>query len=495
MAHNNRHGPSIAIIGAGFGGIGAAIQLKRAGFSDITIFEKADDVGGTWRENTYPGAACDVPSHLYSFSFELKPDWGRRFAEQPDILGYLRTCATKYDVTRHIRFRTEVSAARFDRNTGLWSVTLGDGTVEQVHVLISACGQLSRPGYPRIHGLESFSGEMFHSANWNHDYDLAGKRVAVIGTGASAIQFVPAIAPKVQQLTVFQRTAPHVIPKVDFAYPRILKTVFRRVPGLLRASRWATYAQYEPRALMFTKFPQISVVYEQKFLRYLRREIPDPDLRQKLTPADPIGCKRVLLSNDWYAALRRANVIVETAAITEVTSHAVITADGTAHEADAIILGTGFRANDFLAPMKVIGLDGRDLNQTWRDGAEAYLGITIPGFPNLFLLYGPNTNLGHNSIILMLESQIRYVVDAVSRLSADGISWMDVKPEVHAAYSDEMQRRLSNTIWDRECTSWYKNAAGRNTNNWPDFTFSYYAATRKLDPADYHFERVGAPVP
>ncbi|MBB3039469.1 flavin-containing monooxygenase [Hoyosella altamirensis] len=494
MTRLHQRTPVIAIIGAGFGGIGMAIRLKQAGFSEIVLFEKADDVGGTWRENTYPGAACDVPSHLYSFSFELKPDWTRRYGEQSEILGYLRHCADKYDVKRHIRFNTEVADAEFREESGSWVIRLTDGTIHTADVLISACGQLSRPAYGRIPGLDSFTGEVFHSATWNHDYDLTGKRIAVIGTGASAIQFVPAIAPKAKQLTVFQRSAPHVIRKTDFAYPQLLQTLFRRVPGTLRASRWATYCELEPRALMFTKFPGIAALYERKFLRNLHREITDPVLREKLTPSDPIGCKRVLLSNDWYAALRRPNVHVETAPITTVTPAAVVTADGNSHEADAIILGTGFQANDFLAPMRITGRQRADLNTVWRDGAEAYLGITVSGFPNLFLLYGPNTNLGHNSIILMLEAQINYILDAMRHMRDAKLSWLDVKPATQNAFNKTVQERMASTIWDRECTSWYKNDAGKNTNNWPGFTFSYRAMTRKLDTADYHTEPMRASV-
>ncbi|AEF42643.1 flavin-containing monooxygenase [Hoyosella subflava] len=489
-----REQPSVAIIGAGFGGLGMGIRLKQCGYTDVTVFEKADEVGGVWRENTYPGAACDVPSHLYSFSFEPKSDWSRRFAEQREILDYLKHCTAKYDMRQHIRFKTEVTSATFSASTGRWTLSLADGTHHSADILIPACGQLSRPAYPRLPGLDSFAGTVFHSAAWNHDYGLTDKRVAVVGTGASAIQFVPEIASKVKQLTLFQRSAPHVIPKTDFAYPRLAKSAFERIPGALRVSRWATYCELEPRALMFTRFPQIAGLYERKFLRNLRREITDPALREKLTPSDPIGCKRVLLSNDWYAALRRPNVRVETSPIATVLAHGIATARGGVHEADAIILGTGFQANDFLAPMRITGLEDKDLNEAWRDGAEAYLGITISGFPNLFLLYGPNTNLGHNSIILMLEAQINYTLDAIRHLRDAQLSWLDVKPATQNAFNKKVQERMESTIWDRECTSWYKNDAGKNTNNWPGFTFSYYAMTRKLDPADYYAEPMRASV-
>ncbi|GGC63090.1 flavin-binding monooxygenase [Hoyosella rhizosphaerae] len=462
-----------------------AIQLKEAGFSDITVFEKANDVGGCWRENTYPGAACDVPSHLYSYSFELKSDWSRRFAEQEEILTYIRHCAEKYQVWSHIRFNTEVNAAEFDDDSGQWTLTLSDGNTAVADVVIPACGQLSRPAYPRIEGLDDFQGEIFHSATWNHDYNLDGKKVAVIGTGASAIQFVPRIAPVVNKLTLFQRSAPHVIPKSDYAYPKRVQALFSRFPSTLRASRWATYCELEPRALMFTKFPQISTLYEKVFLRNLRKCVADPVLREKLTPKDPIGCKRVLLSNDYYPALTRDNVHVETEDISRVTASGIDTVDGTTHQVDAIILGTGFTATDFLAPMRISGRGGKSLNDEWRAGAEAYLGITVSGFPNMFMLYGPNTNLGHNSIILMLESQMRYVLEAVKKLHDNSLRWIDVRDAAQGNFNDEIHKRVSATIWDRECSSWYKTAAGKNTNNWPGFTFTYNALTRSVNLDDY----------
>lgn len=311
-------GPSVTIIGSGFAGLGMAIKLKEAGYHDITIFEKADDVGGCWRDNTYPGAACDVPSHLYSFSFEPKSNWSRRFAPQSEILEYLRHCARKYDVLPHIRFNTEVVGATFDELSSQWTVELSDGSTHTSTLLIPATGQLNRPAYPRIPGIDTFAGEMFHSARWNHDYDLTGKRVAVVGTGASAIQFVPQIAPRVAELTLFQRAAPHVLPKPDYSYPRLIRAVFNRIPALQRLSRLATYWQLEPRALAFTKFPQLMAPTEYQFRKRLRRQITDQALLEKLTPADPIGCKRILISNDYYDATVRANVEVVTSAITEI---------------------------------------------------------------------------------------------------------------------------------------------------------------------------------
>ncbi|MFC7451238.1 flavin-containing monooxygenase [Rhodococcus daqingensis] len=477
--------PSVTIIGSGFGGLGMAIALRRAGVEDITVLERADDLGGCWRENTYPGAACDVPSHLYSYSFEPKSDWSRRFAPQGEILDYLRHCARKYDVLRHIRFRAEVTGARFDDGENRWEVTLADGTVHRTDILVSACGQLSRPAWPSIPGIESFGGEIFHSATWNHDYDLDGKEVAVIGTGASAIQFVPQIAPRVHRLRLFQRGAAHVLPKPDYAYPPAVRAVFAKVPFLQRLSRWATYWTLESRALAFTRFPQLMSAVDLRFKRHLRHRVPDPEARARLTPTDPIGCKRILLSTDYYDALTRPDVEVVTAGIEAITPEGLVTADGRRHVVDAIILGTGFAATEFLAPMRITGRDGRDLHDAWAEGAEAHLGITVSGFPNLFLLYGPNTNLGHSSIVFMLESQIRYVLQAVRRLARGDVRRLEVRAEAQRASNEVLQRRIGATVWDRGCNSWYTTDSGRNTNNWPGFTFAYRLATRQLREADF----------
>jgi cation diffusion facilitator CzcD-associated flavoprotein CzcO len=479
---------AVAIIGTGFAGLGMAIRLKKAGYTDITLFEKASDVGGCWRDNTYPGAACDVPSHLYSFSFEPKSDWSRRYAPQPEILQYLRDTARKYDVLRHVRFNTEVLAATFDEPAGLWHLELSDGTRHDADVVIAGTGQLSRPAYPRIPGIESFAGELFHSARWNHDYDLRGKRVAVIGTGASAIQFVPQIQPRVAKLTLFQRDAAHVLPKPDYAYPPAAQTAFQVVPGLQRVSRWATYWQLEPRAAAFTRFPALMAPFEQRFRRNLRRQVGDRGLRAKLSPRDPIGCKRVLISNDFYGALVQPNVEVVTDAITEIRPNGLVTVDGAVHEVDAIILGTGFQATDLLAPIRITGRDGLLLSEAWREGAEAYLGISVATFPNLFILYGPNTNLGHSSIVFMLEAQIGYVRQAVDRLARGDLAWVDVRADVQDAFNDEIQRRIKASVWAQGCTSWYQTASGKNPLNWPGFTLSYRLRTRKFPERHYQLQ-------
>jgi cation diffusion facilitator CzcD-associated flavoprotein CzcO len=470
--------PTITIIGAGFGGIGMAARLLRAGFGNVTVFERADRVGGVWAANSYPGAACDIPAALYSFSFAPKADWSRRYPPQEEIRGYLEETARHFGVLPLIRFRTEVACVRFDDAAGQWELTLADGRRHRTDVLISACGQLSSPSVPAIPGADEFAGTAFHSARWRHDHDLAGRRVAVVGTGASAIQFVPHVVRRAAHTTVFQREAPHVIPKPDRSHG------LRRLPGALALDRAMTYARLEWRALGFTRRPELLRVADRMNEGLLTAQVRDPDLRRRLTPQGPAGCKRILLSDDYYAALDRPDVEVVTAPISRILPAGVLTADGAEHPVDTIIWGTGFTATDFLAPMTVIGAGGGDLRKAWRDGAEAYLGISVAGFPNLFLLYGPNTNLGHNSVVFMLESQFRYVLGAVRRIATTGTP-LDVRPEVQRQFSDWVRRRLGTTVWERGCTSWYRTASGRNTTNWPDFTFAYRVRTRRFDPAAY----------
>src|SRR3712207_596484 len=483
---------SVAVIGTGFGGIAAAIRLKEAGISDLVLFEKSHDVGGVWRENTYPGAACDVPSHLYSLSFAPKADWSRRFAPQAEIHQYLRDVARDFGVLPHIRFGTEVLAAAFDEGTGRWRLDLAGGAVHEADVLITATGQLSRPSVPDVPGLDRFEGTLFHSARWDHGHDLTGKRVAVLGTGASAIQFVPAIAPRTASLAVFQRSAPYVLPKPDRAYQERAKTAFARVPGLLRLSRAANYGANELRSLGFNTEPRLLFTHRARFARFLEAAVADPELRAKVTPTDPMGCKRILMSNDWYRALQLPQVEVVTDRITEVRPRSIVTADGTEREVDTIVLGTGFRATEFLAPMRITGRGGRDLHEQWSDGASAYLGTVVPGFPNLFVLYGPNTNLGHNSIIFMLEAQVGWVVQAVRHLRRGRARWLDVRRDVAGAFDDWVQRRVRGTVFAGGCRSWYLTESGRNTQNWPASTLTFRRRLHRLRPED--FETAPAPI-
>jgi cation diffusion facilitator CzcD-associated flavoprotein CzcO len=482
----NRHDiqdPTVAVIGAGFGGICMGIKLKRAGIP-FTIFEKADRVGGVWRDNVYPGAACDIASHLYSYSFEPSPDWSRAYGPAAEIQSYIEHCARKYGVLEHIRFGSEIAGADFDQETGRWRIRLSDGTEQRARFLVAATGQLSLPADPRFPGLDDFPGKVFHSARWDHDYELTGKRVAVIGSGASAIQFVPPIARQVAQLHLFQRSAPYVLPKPDRPYTPLEKFLYRHAPVMLAASRTRKYVYNETRVLPLTKGWGMGVL-RTTWLRNMHHHIKDPTLREKLMPDYPIGCKRLLISNEWYPALARPNVEVIPAGLSEVDGDRVVGSDGTAREVDAIIFGTGFATNDFLAPMTVTGLNGRDLNQDWRDGAEAYLGMTVSGFPNLFILYGPNTNLGHNSIIYMLESQTDYALAAIRHVGVYGHAWIDVRREVQEKYNKDIQKRLGKTVWEAGCDSWYRTASGKNTNNWPGFTFQYRRRTRYFDAGNY----------
>ena len=477
--------PRVAIIGAGFAGIGTAIRLRQAGVREIALFDRGDRVGGTWRENTYPGAACDVPSHLYSFSFEPRATWSRRFPPQHEVLDYLEHCTRKYGIEEHLRLGTEVEGAAFDERRGTWTLRVKDGEPHECDVLVAGTGQLSRPAYPLLPGIDDFEGVAFHSANWRHDRDLRGRDVAVVGTGASAIQFVPAIAPEVRRLTVFQRSAPYVIPKMDREYNALHRRLFERTP-LPRLARLGFYAYFEGITPGFIGTrPKAMLPLKVSHHALKRTQVRDRGLREKVTPDYDIGCKRVLVSSDWYPALARDNVEVVTSRIREVVADGLVDDDGVKHPADTIIFGTGFAANDFLAPMEVRGLGGRELNETWRDGAEAYLGMTVAGFPNLFILYGPNTNLGSGSIIYMLESQIRYVVDAVERLGRERARFIDVRPDAQRAFSDEMEERMTRTVWQTGCTSWYVTQAGRNTNNWPGHMIEYRRRTRRLNPADY----------
>jgi cation diffusion facilitator CzcD-associated flavoprotein CzcO len=468
----------VAIIGTGFGGLAAAVQLLQAGIDDVVLFEKSDDVGGVWRENTYPGAACDVPSHLYSLSFAPKADWSRRFAPQAEIHQYLRDVARDFGVLPHVRFSTEVLAATFDDERGTWRLALARGGEHEADVLIAATGQLSRPSTPDIPGLDRFAGTLFHSAQWDHDHDLTGERVAVLGTGASAIQFVPAIAPRVTSLAVFQRSAPYVLAKPDREYRGRAKLAFARVPGLLRLSREGNYFSNELRSLGFNTEPRLLFAHRARYRRHLREVVADPALRARLTPTDPMGCKRILMSNDWYQALQLPQVELVDDGIAEVRPHSIVTVDGTERAVDTIVLGTGFAATEFLAPMRITGRDGRDLHEQWKDGASAYLGTVVPGFPNLFVLYGPNTNLGHNSILVMLEAQVGWVVQAVRAITRGRV--LEIRRDVAEAFDAWVQERVGHTVFAGGCRSWYLTESGRNTQNWPASTLTFRRRLRRF---------------
>ncbi|HEY1075451.1 MAG TPA: NAD(P)/FAD-dependent oxidoreductase [Fontimonas sp.] len=480
------------IIGAGFGGIGLAYYLRQAGIGDFVILEKADDLGGTWRENTYPGAACDVPSHLYSYSFEPHYPWASRYGSQAEILEYIRHCANKFDLTRHIRYNAEVSAADFDAGTGLWTVTLADGSRLRTRALISGVGQLHRPSIPNIPGLATFRGTQFHSARWDHGYDFNGKSVAVIGTGASAVQFVPIIAQQVARLDLYQRSPGWVIPKVERRFSRFERWLLDTFPIIHDLDRLRVYLFTEALAYAYDghKWAEKLITWFSK--AQLRIQVRDPALRKKLTPDFPIGCKRILLSLDWLRTMVRPNVEVVTDAIAEITTDGVRTVDGRERKVDAILFGTGFAATQFLTPMRVTGRDGLDLHVRWQQGAEAYLGMTVNGFPNFYMLYGPNTNVGSGSIIFMLECQQRYIVQMIEAGSRQGWSYAEVREDAHEKYVAEMRQRSAQTTFEGGCQSWYTTADGRNTNNWVGLMREFRQRTAKPELTDYRVTTVPA---
>jgi len=480
---------AVVIIGAGFGGLGMAIALRRAGEEDVLLLEKGRDVGGVWRENTYPGAACDIPSHLYSFSFEPNPDWSRAYSPQPEILAYLRRCADKYGVRDKIRFGCEVTSAAFDEATSLWRVEWVDpvGQAHEAHAraLVSAVGLLTRPIIPALPGLTTFAGPVFHSAQWDHGVDLRGKRVAVVGTGASAIQFVPELARTASRLTVFQRTPPWILPRGDKAYSDAERRRFARWPALMALHRALLYVQHDARAVGFTRLPWLmDLVGAAPARKLLRRQVADPALRERLTPRYTIGCKRVLISDDWLPTFARPNVEMVTDAIEAVTPAAVRVAGGREVEVDAIVLGTGFAAHEFLAPMTIRGRGGRTLNEAWADGAKAWLGISVPAFPNFFMLYGPNTNLGHSSIVFMLECQIAHVMRCLHKLRAARGAAIEVGAAPYERYNAHLQRRIRGTVFTG-CGNWYVDPGGRHTVNWPGFTTGYRWLTRHAGLSAY----------
>lgn len=475
--------PTIAIIGAGFGGLAAAIELKNRGYDDFVVIEKADDVGGVWRDNTYPGAACDVPSPFYSYSFAPNPRWPHRFSRQPAILDYIRDVADKYDVRRHIRFGTEVSAANFDPSAGKWTLKTSSGGGVVADVLVSAVGQLSRPAIPAIPGIDTFEGPRFHSAQWDHSVDLAGKRVAVIGTGASAIQFVPAIQPTVEHLTLFQRTPPHIMPRPDRTFGRFHHRIFERVPHTLLAERGYWYAFVETLSVALHHSPLLTSIFRNKSRRHMKTQTATkPGLFEKVWPDYAFGCKRILFSDNYLPALTAPNVDVETTAIAGITATGVSTADGRHHDVDAIIWGTGFKATEFLAPMTITTSAGRELHEDWREGAHAYYGMTVPNFPNLLVMYGPNTNTGGGSIVYFLEAQAKYLGDYVDHLARSS-SALNVRTEVEQDYDQRIQGKLSTSVWT-QCSSWYRNANGRITTNWPALGRTYKAQAQFI-PDDY----------
>lgn len=475
----------IIVVGTGFSGLGMGIALKKAGINDFTILEKANDVGGTWRDNHYPGCACDVQSHLYSFSFEPNPNWTRMYAPQPEIKKYLQHCARKYGLLSHIQFGQAVKQAVYEEDYKLWRIETAAGKTLTARVVVSGMGGLSTPAYPNIKGLNKFKGVKFHSQDWQHDYDLAGKRVAVIGTGASAIQFVPQIVPKVAHLDLYQRTPPWIMPKPDREITSAERTLFKLAPKSQETIRNAIYLQLESRVLGFVLNPRVMKLPELQARRHIRQAIKDPVLRKKVTPDYAFGCKRVLISNDYLPSLAQSNVDVITHGIKEVRANSIIGDDGVERPIDAIIFGTGFKAQDPIPRGAIFGKGGVDLLDTWQQGAQAYLGSTMSGFPNLFLLMGPNTGLGHSSMVFMIESQVAYVMDFLKQMNKHDWKEVDVKADQQQRFNDDLQQKLGSAVWSTGCKSWYVNDSGKNTTLWPGFTFDFRRKTAQFDAQNY----------
>lgn len=475
----------VAIIGAGFAGIGAAIALRQRGVENLRVFEKASGVGGTWWVNRYPGCACDVQSHLYSFSFAPNPRWSRSFPTQPEIAEYLQRVCEDYSLASCLRLGRDVQRLVFDESRQCWRLEFADGKTVHARTVVGAFGALSKPASPDIPGLATFAGRLFHSQQWDHDFDMRGKRIAVIGTGASAIQFVPQIAPLAEHIAVFQRTPPWILPKPDRAIGNWKQQLYQRLPLTQKLARGIVYAHLESRAVAFIYFPSLLRMFQRLARRHMHKAIAEPQLRKKLTPDYLIGCKRVLISNDYYPALARPNVDVVTEPIQAIESAGVRTTDGALQRVDALILGTGFAAANPFARGFITGPAGRDLAEAWRDGPSAYLGTAVAGFPNLFLLGGPNTGLGHNSMVYMLESQIHYLCQALPAVLREDQA-LQVRDEVQQSYNEALQSKLAGTVWQTGgCHSWYQNETGKNVALWPGFTFSFRRRLKNFNRADY----------
>jgi cation diffusion facilitator CzcD-associated flavoprotein CzcO len=475
--------PSVAVVGGGFGGVGAAVMLKREGYEDVAVFEKGERVGGVWQHNTYPGAACDIPSHLYEYSFAPNR-WSRRYAPQAEIQAYVEGVARHFGVLEKVRTGTAVQGARWDEERGRWSFETGAGTHE-ADFLVTACGQLSVPKVPPIPGLESFDGPAFHTAEWRHDVDLAGKRVAVIGTGCSAIQVVPAIQSEVAQLDVYQRSPGWTFPKGDYEYSPRMRAVFKRLPALRRLDRASVQAFQEFGAAAMTSQPWLLPVLRAIAKRQIDSTITDPELRRKVTPTDAVGCKRIMLTDDWYPALAQPNVDLVSERIEAVTPAGVRDATGRERPADVLVLATGFASHDFVAPMEIAGRDGRTLAEEWGEVARAYLGLSVPGFPNMFLLYGPNTNGGTGSVVNTLECGTGHVLAALREMERAGANRIEVRRDAAERFDGELRAALAKTVWHSGCTNWYVDENGNDPSNWPWTWSAYRRRTERLVPGAY----------
>ncbi|MCA0143633.1 NAD(P)/FAD-dependent oxidoreductase [Blastococcus sp. LR1] len=483
----------VAVIGSGFAGLAMGIKLRERGETDFVLLERAEDVGGTWRDNVYPGAACDVQSHLYSYSFAPNPDWGRSYSEQPEIQAYLQRIAARYGVRDHCVFGADVTAARWDEGDRRWHVTTTAGEF-RARVLISAAGALADPTFPDIPGIESFEGTVMHSARWDSSHDISGEKVAVIGTGASAIQVVPAIQPQVESLTVYQRTPAWVVPRTDHPVKPWARRLYRMVPGLQRAIRGILYT--------FREFLVVGLAKQRLFLKpvgtlakaHLERQVRDPKLREALTPDYTIGCKRILISNDYFPAVAAPNAELVTAGIAEIRPHSIVSTDGIERPTDTLVLATGFHVTDLPIAEKICGRDGRSLAEVWEEGMVTNRSAAVAGFPNMFLLVGPNVGVGHTSMVYMIESQVAYVDDALRTMETEDLAVLETTPEAQAAWRKLIAEKSKGTVWlAGGCASWYLDKHGHNSTLWPDFTFRFRKLTKALDRENYVGVPAGAP--
>jgi cyclohexanone monooxygenase len=481
---------SVGIIGAGPGGLALGILLAREGFHDFTIFDREDDVGGTWRINTYPGLACDVKSHLYSYSFDLNPHWSRLWSPQAEILAYFQRCPDDYGLRPHLRLRTEIVSARWDDDAQVWSLTDADGAQHQFNVVVSAVGLFTRPVLPELVEQAPFTGTVMHSSRWDHSVDLAGKRVAVLGTGSTASQLLPELAKVADQVYSVQRSATWILPKPDRHYTRRERWMFAHVPFAKRLYRSRLWLRSESNISVIEHGSEKTKEFTEIALRMLENTIDDEELRRKLTPDHPMGCKRLVFSSDFLPALARSNVEVLNSPARYLKDRSLVTEDGTEREIDVVVCATGYAAADYLGQLEVSGEGGTTLRDVWRDGAHAYLGMAVPGFPNFFMLYGPNTNVGSNSVIFMLEAQARYIVRALTYMRRNRKAYVSVRPAALAEFVAKIDRWMTGTVWTTQCSNYFRAANGRVVTQWPRSARSFWGMTRRFRPADFTFSSV-----
>ncbi|MGB7283755.1 MAG: NAD(P)/FAD-dependent oxidoreductase [Candidatus Acidiferrum sp.] len=486
-SHADEIAVDVLIVGSGFSGLCMSIKLREAGMNSFLLIEKSDNIGGTWYDNRYPGCACDIPSHLYSFSFDPWPDWSRMYPGQQEIHDYLKRCVEKYELGPHIQLNTRFHEAAWNEAEGAWHATAGDGMRVKARVLVSGIGGLHVPQYPKLKGVERFVGPKFHSSTWDQSVNLDGKNIAVVGTGASSIQFVPQIAPRAGKLYLFQRTPAWIVPRIDFPIDEKWRHRFRRYPVVMRAFRQYIFWRQEFRVLGFLGNRFVRGKATEIAARHMQRKIKDTKLCEALTPKYELGCKRVLVSDDFYPTLTRENVELVTEGIAEVREHSIVTTDGVERPIDVLIFGTGFRATEPLIGIRVVGRGGMEIHDAWRERMSAHLGVTVSGFPNFFLLLGPNTGLGHNSVVLMIEAQVRYVMSCLQLMKRRKKSVLEVRPETQNNFVAEVHRRLQGTVWQSGgCQSWYQDQrTGENTTLWPGSVVAYLRRTRSASPADY----------